>query len=97
MCIEAMPSVDPFSFSEARNQLASIINRARIHHEPVFLWRRVCQVFTDAALLGDDAQASSGHSLLASSEQGFSGLGLGLVFDLRASLMAARAILHCAF
>ena len=40
MYTRAMSTLDPISVSEARNQLASIINRARTNHEPVFLSRR---------------------------------------------------------
>ncbi|MCU1469171.1 MAG: hypothetical protein JWQ39_320 [Glaciihabitans sp.] len=35
-----MPNSIPLSVSDARDQLASIINRARTEHEPVFLSRR---------------------------------------------------------
>jgi prevent-host-death family protein len=35
-----MSTLDPISVSDARDQLASIINRARTNHEPVFLSRR---------------------------------------------------------
>ncbi len=35
-----MSIADPLSVSDARDQLASIINRARASHEPVFLSRR---------------------------------------------------------
>lgn len=35
-----MTTVGPLSISEARNQLASIINRVQSDHEPVFLSRR---------------------------------------------------------
>lgn len=35
-----MSGVEPLSISDARNQLASIINRAQSDHEPVFLSRR---------------------------------------------------------
>ncbi len=35
-----MSTAQPLSVSDARDQLASIINRARANHEPVFLSRR---------------------------------------------------------
>jgi prevent-host-death family protein len=35
-----MSTADSLSVSDARDQLASIINRARSNHEPVFLSRR---------------------------------------------------------
>ena len=35
-----MSSTDPVSVSDARDQLAAIIDRARTEHEPVFLSRR---------------------------------------------------------
>lgn len=35
-----MSTTGPLSVSEARDQLASIINRAQSEHEPVFLSRR---------------------------------------------------------
>ncbi|MBG6059454.1 prevent-host-death family protein [Cryobacterium sp. MP_M5] len=35
-----MSSIDPVSVSDARGQLAAIIDRARTEHEPVFLSRR---------------------------------------------------------
>jgi prevent-host-death family protein len=35
-----MPNSIPLSVSDARDQLASIINRAHTEHEPVFLSRR---------------------------------------------------------
>lgn len=44
MLIEAydtvMSIVVPLNVSDARNQLASIINRAQVEHEPVYLSRR---------------------------------------------------------
>ena len=40
MYTRAMSTLDPISVSDARDQLASIINRARTTHEPVFLSRR---------------------------------------------------------
>jgi prevent-host-death family protein len=40
MYTKEMSTADSLSVSDARDQLASIINRARSNHEPVFLSRR---------------------------------------------------------
>ena len=40
MYTKEMSTADSLSVSDARDQLASIINRARTNHEPVFLSRR---------------------------------------------------------
>jgi prevent-host-death family protein len=40
MYTREMSTADSLSVSDARDQLASIINRARSNHEPVFLSRR---------------------------------------------------------
>jgi prevent-host-death family protein len=40
MYTREMSTPDSLSVSDARDQLASIINRARTNHEPVFLSRR---------------------------------------------------------
>jgi prevent-host-death family protein len=35
-----MSTTEPFNVTDARNQLASIIDRARSEHEPIYLTRR---------------------------------------------------------
>jgi prevent-host-death family protein len=46
-----MPSIAPLTVSEARQQLASIIDRVRVEHVPVYLARRGRRV---AALIDAD-------------------------------------------
>jgi prevent-host-death family protein len=48
---QSMSATSPVSVSDARDQLASIIDRARDEHEPIFLWRRGKRV---AAVIDSD-------------------------------------------